>query len=127
MFFLSFSNRNIKFVEKKFIQKIYSTCKALLIIKKIQLIDYKKFAAAALDLSKKVFVIYVVYLGAKISIHPAQEAQIALLLAKKFIILNKYLDFTYVFSKILSVKLSKRSDINKHTINLESGKKFFTA
>lgn len=62
------------------------------------------------------------YLRTKILIYLAQEAQIALLLIKKVIILGKYLDYTHVFSKKLVTELSKRFDINKHLIDLELSK-----
>lgn len=45
-----------------------------------------------------------------------------MLLTKKVIILNKYLDFIDFYLKELLVELPKRSDINKHAINLELGK-----
>lgn len=48
-----------------------------------------------------------------------------MLLAKKVIILAKYLDFADGFLKKLAIKLSKRSIINKYSINLESGKQLF--
>lgn len=43
-------------------------------------------------------------------------------MAKKILILAKYLNFTDVFLKKAAAKLLKRLDINKHTINLEPGK-----
>lgn len=45
-----------------------------------------------------------------------------MLLTKEVIIPNEYSDFTDIFSKKLAVELSKRFDINKHTINLEPNK-----
>lgn len=36
----------------------WSFAKALLTTKRVQIINYKKFAVVALDLSKKVFVVY---------------------------------------------------------------------
>lgn len=62
------------------------------------------------------------YLKVKMSIHPAKEAQIVLLLVKKVTNLVKYLDFVNVFSKRLAIELSKLSKINKHLINLEPDK-----
>lgn len=38
---------------------MYSTYKVLLTTKCIQLIDYKKFALAALDPGKKAFILYI--------------------------------------------------------------------
>lgn len=54
----------------------------------MQIISHKNFAAAALNLIKEVFVIYIVFLdlGSKISIYPAWAAQIALLVTEKVVI-----------------------------------------
>lgn len=52
-------------------------------------------------------------------IHPAREAQIALLLTEEVIVLDKYSDFADVFSKKSTTVLSKRNNINKHIIDLE--------
>lgn len=49
IFFLIFSNINIQFVEKKLVWRSYTITKILPIIKKVQLIDKKKFAKTALD------------------------------------------------------------------------------
>lgn len=65
------------------------------------------------------------YLEAKMLIHPAPEVQIALLLAEKVTIFNKYSDFANIFLKKLAIKLPKCSNINKHAINLEPGKQLF--
>ena len=48
----------------------------------------------------------------------AQEAQIALLLAKEVIVLKKYLDFANVFSKESTKVLFECTEINKHAIKL---------
>lgn len=88
----------------------------------MQKIGGKKFAAAALDLGKKVFAMHMAYLGLKMLICPTCEAQISLLVAEKVIILTKYSDFSDIFSKKSVAELLKRSDINKHSIDLELGK-----
>lgn len=101
---------------------MYSISQALPTIKRIQLIDCKKFAAAALDPGKEAFVMHVNYFQAKMLIHPTQKAQIALLLAKEVTVPDEYLDLTDVFSNELVVELPERSDINEHVIDLELGK-----
>ena len=58
MFFLKISNANVLFREKTFIWKFYTTNKALLIIKQVQLVNQKKFVLAALDVDNKTFVIH---------------------------------------------------------------------
>lgn len=78
------------------------------ITKQVQIIDQKKLAAAALGLNKEAFVMYVAYLGAKISIYPAWEALISLLLAKKISVSAKYVEFLDVFFKEFAAVLLKR-------------------
>lgn len=75
-----------------------------------------------MDLIEKVFVIYLAYIGRKMLIHLACEAQIALLVAEKVTIPAKYLDFADVFSKKSVAKLPKCSDINEHSIDLKPDK-----
>ncbi len=53
------------------------------------------------------------------SVHLAKKTPIALLLAKKITVLEKYFDFVDVFS---AVERLKRADIDEHTINLEPGR-----
>lgn len=49
VFFLKISNANVLFGEKKHIQKSYITIKAPYTIKRIQIVDPKKFIMVALD------------------------------------------------------------------------------
>lgn len=78
---------------------------------------------AALDLDKKIFVIDIVSLNlGQITIYPAWEAEITLLVGEGVTVLVKYLDYANVFSKKTAVKLPKRLDINEHAINLKPGK-----
>lgn len=86
------------------------------------MINQRKFAAATLDLSKKAFVIEIVYLGSKMTIYPTWKAQIALLITKKVVIPAEYLNFANIFLKKSAAKLLKSFDINKHPINLELNK-----
>ena len=62
------------------------------------------------------------YLEAKISIHAAQKAQIALLLAKKISVPKEYADFSDVFSKKSVAVFPKCSNINEHAIDQKPGK-----
>lgn len=65
---------------------------------------------------------YIAYLGAIISIHPARKNEIALLITEKVAILAKYLDYTNVFLKNSVVELFEQSDIKQHAITLDMGK-----
>lgn len=87
-----------------------------------QIIDCKKFAIAVLALNKKAFVIYIAYLGSKMSIYVACKSQMALLQSKKISFLKKYTEFLDVFSKQTMKVLPNFFDIKKKTINLEQDK-----
>ena len=120
--FLALSKVEINFAEQELTWKTYSLNEAFSTTKRVQLIDCREFVAAALILVEEVFVVHMAYLGIKISIHPAREAQIALLLAKEGSVYKKYVYFSDVFSKESAALLPARSDINEHQINLEPGK-----
>lgn len=67
MFFLTFSNAAIQFVEKELIWKSYTTAKALPTTKQVKIINKKKFAKAALDAKSEIFMIHVIGLKAPLS------------------------------------------------------------
>ena len=77
-----------------------------------------------LDENIEAFIVHVGFLslGSKMTIHPAQKAQIALLLAKEVTVSTKYSDFADVFSKESAEVLLERTKINKHAIELEDSK-----
>ena len=56
------------------------------------------------------------------TIHPAKEAQLALLLVKKVIVPTEYLDLADVFSEKSANILPERIGANKHAIELEKSK-----
>ena len=122
--FLTFSNANMQFAEKKLTWRSYTIKKTLPTIWKIELIDKKEFAKAALDEYIKAFVIHVssLSLRSKIIIYLVWEAQIASLLAKNVAVLAKYSDFANMFSKKSPEVLSEHTEINKYVIKLENGK-----
>ena len=57
--FLKISNANVAFDERILTWKLYNTHKALPIIKRVQLVDPKKFVIAALDMDSETFVVHV--------------------------------------------------------------------
>ena len=59
MFYLKISNKKMLFNKKTLMWKFYTTNKALLITKKIQIINPKEFFEALLDVNSKTFVIHV--------------------------------------------------------------------
>ena len=100
--FLNLSNANIQFAEKELTCRSYTTKEVLSTTRWVELIDKKKFTKATLDKNVEVFVVHVAFLISKMLIHLAQEAQIALLIAKKITVTAEYTDFADVFLKKLA-------------------------
>ena len=74
------------------------------------------------DENVEAFVVQVTSLNLNsISIHPAQEAQIALLVIEEIKIPTKYSDFSDVFSKEKALILPKITKLNQHAIELQKG------
>ena len=93
-------------------------------MQRVELINKKDFAKAALNENIEVFVVYVssLSLGSKMSIYPAWEAQITSLIAKEVTVRAKYSDFADLFSKESAEVLLKCTGIKKHAIKLEDSK-----
>ena len=66
---------------------------------RIELINKKKFAKAALDENSETFVVHMASFNLAPGIHLDRTAQIAFSLTKKVKILDKYSDFADVFSE----------------------------
>ena len=120
--FLTLSNADVQFVEKELTWRTYTTTEALLTTKRVELIDKKEFAKAALDENSETFVVHVASLNMTPGIYPDRAAQIASLLAKEVRIPDKYSDFANVFSEAKALVLPERTKLNEHAINLEDGK-----
>ena len=121
MFFLTLSNIDIQFVEKKLTWKTYTTKKTLSTTRQVKIIDWKKFAKVALDENVEAFMVHVNSLGSRMSIHPARKAQLASLQTEKVTVLVEYLDFADVFLEKLANVLLERTRANEHVIKLEKG------
>ena len=120
--FLTLSNANIQFAEKKLTWRPYITAEALPTTKQVELINKEEFAKVALDGNSKTFVIYMASFNLVPGIHPDRETQIASLLTEEVKIPDKYLDFTDVFSKEKALVLPERTKLNKHAIDIENSK-----
>ena len=71
MFFLSLTNTEVQFDIRNLTWRIYSTTKALLITRQVELIDKYKFPKANLDKNSETFIIHVPVLEAvQLVIHP---------------------------------------------------------
>ena len=118
--FLTLSNADVQFVEKALTWRTYTTAEALPTTKRVELIDKKEFAKAALDENSETFVVHVASLD--LGIHPDREAQIASLLTEEVKIPDEYSDFADVFSEEKALVLPERTELNEHAIDLEDGK-----
>ena len=72
--FLTLSNADVQFVEKELTWRSYTTAEALPITKRVELINKKEFAKAALDEKSKTFVVHVTSLNLALGIHPDRAA-----------------------------------------------------
>ena len=122
IFFLTFSNANVQFIEIELIWRSYTIAENLPITKRVKLISKKKFAKPALDENSKTFVIHVTFFNLVLVIYLDKKAQIASFFIKKVKISDKYLDFTNVFFKEKVLVVPEHGKLNQHAINLENGK-----
>lgn len=124
--FLTFSDANIQFAEKKLILRSYTTAKALPITKKVELIYKKKFVAATIDENSEMFVMHVVVLEAKLSMlmYSTKKAQILVFQTDKTPtkVSAKYLEYTNIFTFNLAIELSENISIYKYVIKLIDNK-----
>ncbi len=78
--FLAFSNADFQFGAEKLIWRSYTAAKVLPITSRVELINKREFAKAALDKNSETFVVHVSALDVvESSINPSQAAQIATL------------------------------------------------
>ena len=80
--FLTLSNADIQFAEKELTWRSYTVAEALPTTKRVEIIDRKEFAKAALDEHVEAFVVHVTSLST-MPIYPAREAQIASLVIEE--------------------------------------------
>ena len=120
--FLNLSNADIQFAKKELTWRSYTAAEAMPITKRVEIINKKKFARAALDENVEAFVVYMTSLGLNsMSIHPAREAQITSLIAEEVKFPTDYSDFSDVFSKEKALVLPEIIDLNQHAIELQKG------
>lgn len=121
MLFLIFSNVNIFFSEQELISKFYTIVEALFITKQAKLINKKKFDKAMFNKNSKTLVIHLMILKAllvEMLIYLYRKFQIASLLTKKGMILDKYSDFKVIFFEKRALVLLEQTNLNKHGIEL---------
>ena len=127
--FFILSGANVDFLSQELRWKTYTTKKALLTTKSIELIDKKEFIAAALDPESEIFVVHIASLGSnalpssfplKLDVHPFCRFYVSSLIAEEALtqVPAKYLDFADIFFPDLVCKPSEYTRINNHAIEL---------
>ena len=66
--------------------------------------------------------VYVSFLGLRMTIHLVREAQLALLLVEKVTVPTKYLNFADVFLEKSANVLPEQIGVNEHSIELKEDK-----
>ena len=124
MLFLTLSKANIWFVERKLVWRTYMGAETLPTTKKVEIINKREFAAAALNEDNETFVVYVAALAelTTMPIHPSRQAQVAPLTSEETGILIEYSNFSNIFSSDSTAELPKYTGINDHPIDLLDNK-----
>ena len=118
------SNANVDFQAWNLQWRSYTTRDVLSTTKRVELIEKKEFAAAALDPEYEAFVLHVTALNISSDIgdkvHPLKKTQIAHLKTDEAPteVSSKYAHFVDVFSPELAVELFKHTSINNYAIEL---------
>ena len=122
--FLTLSKADIRFMEQELVWRTYTAAEALPTTRKVEIINKKKFAAAALNVDDKTFMVYIAALAEPIimPIYPSCHTQVAALTSEKIRISAEYSDFSNVFSSDSAAELPEHTGINNHPINLLNDK-----
>ena len=130
MSFLTLSGANVDFLGRELRWKTYTTEEPLPTIKCVELVDKKKFIAAAFNSGHETYIVYVGSFNSDTSsssslldVHPLKRSQIFELIVEEAFtkISTEYLDFGDVFSPDLASKLLEYTGINNHAIELVNG------
>ncbi len=120
--FLTMSNADVDFQAWDLQWRSYTTGEVLPTTRRVELIEKKEFAVAALDPEHEAFVVHITVLSVDSDnkVHPSKGAQIAHLKANKATtkVSSKYADFADVFSPKLAAELLEHIGINNHAIKL---------
>ena len=118
--FFTLSKADVWFAEQDLVWRTYTAAKALLMTKRVEIINKREFAAAELNADDETFMVHVAALAklTTMPIHPSRQAQVAALTSEETGIPAEYSDFSDVFSSDSAAELSKHTGINDHSINL---------
>ena len=120
MLFLTVSKADKRFAERELVWRTYTTTEALSTTRRVEIINKKEFAAAALNADNKTFMMHVAALAepTTIPIYPSHQAQVVALMSKETRIPAEYSDFSNVFSSDSAAELPEHTGINDHSIDL---------
>ena len=118
--FLTLSKAKIRFAERELVWKTYAAAEALPTTRRVEIIDKREFAAAALNADDETFVVYVVALAkpTTMPIYSSCHTRVAALTNEETEIPDEYSDFSDVFSLDSAAELPEHTGINDHLINL---------
>ena len=130
--FLTLSGADVDFAGWELRWRTYTTEEALPTTRRVELVDKKEFAAAALDPEHETYVVYIASLSSTplasfgsppLNVHPSQRPQISGLIAEEAPtkVPAEYSDFADVFSADLASELPEHTGINDHAIELVEG------
>ena len=124
MLFLTLSKADIWFAEQELVWRTYIAAEALPTTRRVEIIDKREFAVAALNVDNKTFIVYVAALVEPMimPIYLSHQAQVAALKSEESGIPAKYSDFSNVFSSDSAAELPEHNKINDHPINLLDNK-----
>ena len=122
--FLTLSKADVRFVERELVWRTYTAAEALPTTRRVEIINKREFAAAALNADDETFVVHVAALAepTTMPIHPSRQAQVAALTSEETGIPAEYSDFSNVFSSDSAAELPEHTGINDHPINLLDNK-----
>ena len=124
MHFLTLNKADVRFAERELVWRTYTAAEALPTTRRVEIIDKREFAAAALNADDETFVVHVAALAepTTMPIHPSRQAQVAALTSEETGIPVEYSDFSNVFSSDSAAELPEHTGINDHLINLLNDK-----
>ena len=128
MLFFILSNVDVDFLDQELLEKTYTIKETFSIIKYVEYVGKKKFAAAALDLKHEIFVIHVASLNfILLDVYPFHRSQIFGFITKEALtkVFNEYVNFADIFFLDLASKFSKHTGINDYAIELVDGQQLF--
>ena len=129
MLFLTLCSADIDFLGRELRWRTYTTKEALQLTRRIELVDKKEFAVAALDPEYETYLVHVGSVSSdtspsfsplKLNIHLFRRSQVSVLITEEAPtkVFAEYLDSADVFSPDLASELPEHIKVNDHAIEL---------